>query len=199
VSEGGATLFDFAMTPRLETERLVLRAVDPDGDLEALFDLFADPEVARFTDTGPFTDPAEAVEVVEWIAGLFASRRGLRWAITERDRGDVMIGTCGFNRWHRWNNSAEIGYDLARRCWGRGVMTEAVRAMVRFGFERMALNRVEADVTVGNEASARVLDRLGFHEEGTLRQRGLWKGSYHDVRLFSLLRDDWRDARGVAD
>ncbi len=69
-------------------------------------------------------------------------------------------------------------------------MTEALEAMLRFGFDAMSLNRIEADVTVGNDASVRVLEKLGFQREGLLRQRGYWKGSYHDLWLFSLLRDE---------
>ncbi|NIW38715.1 MAG: GNAT family N-acetyltransferase, partial [Gemmatimonadetes bacterium] len=85
---------------------------------------------------------------------------------------------------------AEIGYDLAHRHWGRGLMTEALRPMLRFGFEEMDLHRIEAGVTVGNEASARVLEKLGFREEGLLRRGGYWKGAYHDLRGFGLLRRD---------
>jgi [ribosomal protein S5]-alanine N-acetyltransferase len=68
-----------------------------------------------------------------------------------------------------------------------------MRAVIRFGFKEMALNRVEADVTPGNEASVRVLRKLGFVEEGLLRQRAYWKGRYHDLRFFSLLRNEFEN------
>lgn len=176
--------------PRLETERLVLREIHPVADLAALHSLFSDPDVARYTDTGPFESPEEAEEVMEWICGIFAQHVGMRWALALKTDEDAMIGTAGYNQWHQWNNSAEIGYDLKSDLWGSGLMTEALRQMLGFGFDNMALNRIEADVTVGNEASARVLEKLGFREEGLLRQRGFWKGAYHDLVVFSLLRSD---------
>jgi len=185
-------LFEFTSMPRIATERLVLREVRPEADVSRLFDLFADPDVARYTDTGPFTGIDEATEVMDWIEQIFAGRRGMRWVIAERADEEALIGTCGFNRWRRWNDSAEMGYDLMQHFWGRGLMTEALSAIIRFGFDRMALNRIEADVTVGNGRSARVLAKLGFAEEGVLRQRGKWKGDYHDLRMFSLLRAEWQ-------
>jgi len=185
-------LFDFSSMPTLVSERLVLREIRPDRDLAALFDLFADPAVALNTDTGPFTSVGEAEEVMGWITGIFESRHGLRWVIVDKADEDGLIGTCGFNSWQRHNSSAEIGYDLAQARWGEGLMTEALAPMLAFGFGRMGLNRVEADVTVGNVRSARVLLKLGFLEEGLLRQRGYWRDRYHDVRAFALLRDDWQ-------
>lgn len=184
-------LFDFQAMPRFETERLVLRQMDPIGDLDALFSLFADPDVARFTDTGPFETLEEAEEVMAWIGDIYDRKQGIRWAIAFEGVPDNLIGTGGFNIWNRDNSSAEIGYDLAQQHWGRGLMAEALRPMLGFGFRQMGLNRIEADVTVGNDASARVLEKLGFREEGLLRQRGFWKGEYHDLRFFGLLRDEW--------
>ncbi len=183
-------VFDFGSLPTLETHRLVLRQVRGDSDLGALFDLFADPEVARYTDTGPFTSVSEATEVMNWIEDLFTRRQGMRWALTLKDGDDTLIGTAGYNWWHHANNSAEVGYDLARRYWNQGLMTEALAPVLAFGFDQMALNRIEAEVTVGNEASTRVLSKLGFQSEGLLRQRGHWKGAYHDVWLYSLLHSD---------
>jgi ribosomal-protein-alanine N-acetyltransferase len=178
--------------PRLETERLILRGMHPQDDLPAFFHLFADPAVAHYTDTGPFTTLEEAKEVMTWITEIFAAQTGMRWAITTKHDGDALIGTCGYNRWFRSNNSAEIGYDLDQLWWGAGLMTEALHAMLLFGFEHMGLNRIEADVTVGNDRSARVLEKLGFREEGLLRQRGYWRDQYHDLRFFGLLREDWQ-------
>lgn len=183
-------IFDFAAMPRLETSRLALREIDRERDLAALYQLFADERVALATDTGPFTEMADAEEVMAWFAAIFRAHQGLRWAISQREGDGDLIGTCGFNVWNRRNNSAEIGYDLRPEYWGRGLATEAVQAIIDWGFDRLALNRIQADVMVGNEASARVLNKLGFVEEGTQRQGGYWRGQYHDLRYFSLLRSD---------
>lgn len=183
-------VFDFEAIPTFETDRLVIRQVRPDRDLDALHELFANPSVAEYTDTGPFRSRHEAIEVMEWIGGIFDRKEGMRWAIAQRDDVDLLVGTAGFNTWTRWNSSAEIGYDLAESCWGQGLMVEALRPILDFGFARMALNRIEADVTIGNFASVRVLEKLGFQREGLLRQRGFWKDSYHDLWLYSLLASD---------
>jgi [ribosomal protein S5]-alanine N-acetyltransferase len=182
-------LFDFTYFPRLETERLVLREITT-YDVENLYTLFSDPEVTRYNDVETFTEISDAGWVVSFLQDRFDRKIGLRWAVCLKEDEDSLIGTCGYNNWARRNNCGEIGYDLMRRYWGQGIMPEAVGAIVRFGFEQMLLNRVEADVTIGNDASARVLLKLGFTEEGTLRQRGYWKGKYHDQRFFSLLRSE---------
>lgn len=186
-------LFDFSYMPRLETERLVLREIVR-SDAEAMFELFGDPEVTRYNDVDTLHELREAGELIDFVQDRFSHKAGMRWAITLKTQEAKLIGTCGFNAWQRYNNCAEIGYDLMRRCWGQGIMTEALGAMIRFGFENMALNRIEADVTIGNDGSARVLQKLGFVEEGILRQRGYWKGKYHDLRFFSLLRADYEGA-----
>lgn len=185
-------MFDFSSLPTLKTPRLILREIDPEMDLESVYALFADPNVALNTDTGPFTAIEEAGRLVSWFGEIFAQSRGMRWAITHRPDAAALIGTCGYNSWHRWNNCAEIGYDLAHRYWGKGIMTEALVAMIEFGFTEMGLNRIEADVTVGNDRSAALLQKLGFIEEGVLRQRGHWRGAYVDLRFFGLLRADWQ-------
>lgn len=183
-------LFDFAAMPHLQTERLVLREIHPEHDLAAIYDLFADERVALSTDTGPFTEMWQAEEVMNWFAAIRRARQGLRWAITLREGDGSLIGTCGFNSWSRRNNSAGIGYDLMPEFWGRGIATEAVRAMLEWGFEHLALNRIQADVIVGNVTSGRVLQKLGFVAEGVQRAGGFWRGEYHDLRRFSLLRSD---------
>jgi len=182
-------VFKFESMPQLETDRLTLREIDPARDLQAVYDLFADERVALSTDTGPFTEMWEAQEVVDWFGAIFTSHQGLRWAITLREGDGSMIGSCGFNIWNRRSNSAEIGYDLMPEHWGKGVATEAVRAIIDWGFQAMKLNRIQADVMVHNDGSARVLEKLGFVEEGLQRQGGFWRGGYHDLRYFGLLRD----------
>lgn len=187
-----SAVYDFSYFPPLETARLRLRRVDPAGDLQAMFDLFADPDGARLTDVGPLTELDEAQEIMDWVADIYANRQGMRWAVARRgDPTGTMIALVGYNFWARWNHCGELGYHVARPHWGQGYATEAVRAVARFGFERMALNRIEADVTVGNVRSARVLEKLGFTREGLLRQRGYWREAFHDLWFYGLLREDW--------
>lgn len=183
-------LFDFSYFPRLQTRRLILREITS-ADKPALYALFSDPEVTRYNDVDTFTQPEDAAWVLDFLERRFQNGVGLRWAICMQGLPEDLIGTCGYNNWDQRNNCGVIGYDLMPAYWGRGIMPEAVRAVIEFGFEHMGLNRVEADVTTGNAASARVLQKLGFTEEGLLRQRGHWKGAYHDLRFFSLLRAEF--------
>jgi [ribosomal protein S5]-alanine N-acetyltransferase len=86
---------------------------------------------------------------------------------------------------------AILGYDLAREYWRRGLMSEAVAAVLRLGFEQMGLHRVEATVMAGNTASAALLGRAGFRREGVMRERALKQGEFRDVWMFGLIRTDW--------
>ena len=184
-------LFTFGPFPRLETERLVLREITW-GDVNALYALFSDPAVTRYNDVQTFCARADAETLFHFLQERYRRRIGLRWGIARRDDDpEALIGTCGYNTWNRSNNCGEIGYDLIHTHWNQGYMTEVVREIVQFGFARMHLNRIEADVMVPNDGSARVLQKVGFTEEGILRQRGYWKGEYHDLRFFSLLRGEF--------
>lgn len=179
----------FASVPRIETERLVLRALR-ESDADAVFRVFRDPDVTRHYDLHTFTTLDQARSLIAFFAGRFRARQGIRWGVTLRGE-DVVVGTCGFNAWERHLGAAPIGYDLAREHWGRGIATEAVGAILGFGFETMALNRIEALVVPGNVGSERLLAKLGFEREGLLREKGHWGGRHHDLQMFALLRRDW--------
>lgn len=184
----------FVQFPAIETPRLVLRELR-EGDADAVFTLFRDPAVTRYHDLDTFTEIAQAREVIARVRRRFAERTGIRWAITRRDE-DVVIGTGGFNRWNMGDRYASLGYELARSAWGQGIMTEAAGAMVGFAFARLGMNRIEAETMLDNTASMRVLAKLGFQEEGILRQRYYWKGAHHDLRMFALLRREYGERAG---
>ena len=157
-----------------------------------MFELFSDPEVVRFYDLELFSSIEEACQLVDRFIQRFDRRIGIRWAITERGNTEGLIGTCGYNLWIRPSHRGVLGYDLARPHWNRGIMTEALTAVLRFGFEKMALNRIEALVMSGNEASRRLLGKLGFQREGNLRQYELVKGRFVDMEMFSILEEECR-------
>jgi ribosomal-protein-alanine N-acetyltransferase len=159
--------------PQLETDRLVLQEIGL-ADARALFEIFSNLEVTITTDIYPLKSLAEAESMVVFMTNQFNYKSGLRWGITLKGE-DKVVGTCGYNFFDERGRRGEIGYDLARSRWGKGIVTEAVSAIVRFGFDKIRLNRIEATTNLDNVASMRVLDKLGFKEEGILRQYGYWR------------------------
>jgi ribosomal-protein-alanine N-acetyltransferase len=174
--------------PELSTERLRLRAPRL-GDAAALLDLIGDPEVTRHINVETITSLAEARAVLEGLARRYAARDMIRWAI-ELVGHTEMIGTVGLLRFDVEHRHAELGYDIARRWWGRGLVPEAAGAVIRYGFADLGLHRIEAGVRPGNDASVRVLQKLGFVEEGTRRDYLCARGRFYSFRWFSLLETD---------
>ena len=180
----------FAHLPEIETERLVLRTMRLD-DAEAMFAYASDPRVAEHVDWYPHGSVEESRRFLVAAIERYARGAPVGWAITLRGE-DKLVGSAGFFDWAIAHARAEIGYSLAYWLWNRGYMTEAVRALVRFGFERMGLNRIEARCKVVNLASARVLEKAGFRLEGVLRQHQHTKGAFEDMKLYAILREDWQ-------
>ena len=180
--------------PRLETERLLLRKIVP-GDAAALYAIFSDDEVTRYYDLGTMTDPADAETMVRRLAARTKHGQAIRWGIV-RKQDRAFVGTCGFH-FQAAGFKAEIGYDLSRNYWHQGYMSEALRAMLAYGFETLELNYLEPKLLPGNQIHAPFLPRHGFTEEGVLREYAFIKGQYHDLRFFSLLRREADQTLGV--
>ncbi|MBQ7455814.1 MAG: GNAT family N-acetyltransferase, partial [Clostridia bacterium] len=108
----------------------------------------------------------------------------------ERKSDRRVIGTIGFMWINCDHRSGEVGYSLARDCWNQGLCTEALAAVLRFGFDTLGLHRIEAQHEVDNPASGRVMEKCGMRLEGTLRGRVFNKGRFSDVRLYAILRTD---------
>lgn len=174
--------------PVLRTPRTVLREIVA-ADAPALYAFRSDPEEQRHNDP-PLTEPGQAAELVERLAR--EHRDGaVRWGLTLPGDG-VVVGLLGYNTWSREHDRAEVGYDLARRLWGRGLAAEAMRAVLDFGFDAMGLNRISAHTEVANTRSIRMLERLGFRREGTLRELVRDGDAYRDVAVYAVLRNDRR-------
>lgn len=176
--------------PVLVTQRLLLRELRP-ADAATVAQGAGDPRVARFLIEVPSPYPASLAR--RWIQGRIAwweLGRGVTLAIARREAPDALLGTVSLRR-HARDRRAELGYWLAADAHGHGYATEAVTAAVDFGFRQLALQRIYAQVFVGNDASMRVLEKLGMVNEGTKR-RHIRKGrQLHDVVFYGLLRDEW--------
>jgi RimJ/RimL family protein N-acetyltransferase len=183
------TRFEIASFPTLTTRRLVLREV-VDADADDLLAFRGDPEVQRYN-LKPMKTRSEALSLVRTMQGWYASRYATQWGITLRGE-DRVLGLCGLHDWSQTHRRASLGYDLARSHWGRGIATEAMHAVLRFGFERMNLNRVEAVTIVDNTRSIRLLERLGFALEGVRRESSLEDGGrFHGSAVYGLLRSEY--------
>ena len=182
--------YDFKTFPTLETPRLILREL-LETDTDAVFMIRGDIEVTRHNIGAAYTDVEQARELIRNIKWNYPDLYELRWGIALKDDPAWVIGMCGYNYWIRKDERASIGYDLAQAYWGQGIMTEALRAIIRFGFDHMKLHRVEADVSADNPASMRVLEKLGFKFEGRLREQYWDWGDYHDLLLYALLQPEF--------
>lgn len=176
-----------AVLPVLRTPRLALRPFRAD-DAPALFRYASDPRVTRFL---RFRTHRSLAETRAAIRLMQAGKRFLAWAITRREGGEV-IGSCGFVPPNREHRRGEIDYWLGEQHWGRGYATEAVTALIGYGFRGLRLNRVEAFCMPRNAASGRVLEKAGMKYEGLLRQYERIKGRYVDFRVYGILREEWR-------
>jgi ribosomal-protein-alanine N-acetyltransferase len=175
--------------PTIDLGSYCLRPLRP-ADAPAWYAYLSDPEVTRLTSY----DIRSKEMVAQFIAICLADygqRRSCRWALADKT-SNQLIGTCGYYWWNVEHSTAELGYDLSRDFWSRGLMTQAVRAVVRWAFDDLEANRLQATVMVGNVASVRVLEKCGFQKEGLLREYKICRGAARDFWIFGQLRRDYR-------
>ncbi|MGP1570141.1 MAG: GNAT family N-acetyltransferase [Eubacteriales bacterium] len=173
------------------TQRLHLRAYTLD-DAPALFDYAKNPNVGPHAGWKPHESIDESREV---IRDIFLPSEG--YAIILKETGKV-IGSIALEADKRRPQikAREIGYSLAEECWGKGIMTEAAKAVIDFGFEELGLQVISICTSEVNIRSQRVIDKCGFHYEGTERACFvIYDGSVRDSRCYSMLRTEWEAKR----
>jgi len=180
---------DLLELPTIPAGRVRLRPL-ADADVPALFAVFSDEQVMRYWSTPPMRDVAEAQALLDDIRASFQQRALFQWGVARRE-DDRVIGTCTLFNLDRRNGRAELGYALARDCWGQGLMSDALVALVAYAFGPLDLRRLEADVDPRNAASIRIVERLGFVREGLLRERWHVGGEVQDSLILGLLRREW--------
>jgi len=160
-------------------------------DASDMFEYSRDPEVTRYVTWNTHTSIADSAGFINFVLSRYERGESGDWGIVLKSNGKF-IGTCGFVTLNLQHLCGEIGYVLSRRYWNQGLATEAVRRLIRFGFDEMGLNRIEAMHMVENLASGRVMQKAGMTYEGLLRQKVYAKGRFHDVCEYAILRQDIR-------
>jgi len=186
----------FVAPKLIESARVCVRPVS-ESDLSSLLAINGDEEVVRFLGHAPWQAMADAEAWFARISKLQASGSALEFVITARETGSV-IGRCGLFDFEEVNAHAALGYILGRAHWGQGYMREALTVLIHSVFSEMGLRRLEANVEAQNTASAALLQRLGFTQEGVLRERWISKGETMDAEVYGLLRHEWSHFSGAA-
>jgi [ribosomal protein S5]-alanine N-acetyltransferase len=179
--------------PVLETGRLRLRKLAL-ADAADVFAYAADPEVARFVTWGAHDSIQDSIAFLNMVKQKYGNGQIAEWGIAEKSTGRI-IGTCGFTWVRPEHGKGEIGYALAQTHWRKGLMTEAVDAVIQYGFDTLNLNRIEARCKVDNKGSERVMQKCGMKCEGTFRQTMVVKGEYIDLKMYAILRDEWEQRK----
>lgn len=177
------------MFPILETERIRLREIKKE-DANRIFSYFSSDEVTRFYGQDSFQKIEDAENLIELFHKNYSEKRGIRWGI-ECKKTNELIGTIGFHLWSPRHKRAEIGYDLHPDNWGYGYAQEAVAEILSYGFKVMELTRIGAVVFIENDASNKLLLKLGFEREGILKSYMYQDGVAHDTYIYSLIRNNY--------
>src|SRR4051812_15397025 len=173
----------------LRTDRLVLRPFEV-ADAPGLLAVVSDPEVARYLSRPAWTSLAQACEAIARHRTAAQNGEYVQLAVIRQEDG-LLLGDCCLFKMVAGQRRAEIGYSMRRDAWGHGYMNEALHALITWGFDALDLHRIEADIDPRNAASARVLQRHGFTQEGLLRERWVVAGEVSDSAIYGLLRTEW--------
>ncbi|KGX88217.1 GNAT family N-acetyltransferase [Pontibacillus litoralis] len=176
------------MITDLYSERLHLRKMKI-SDAPSLFDIWSDSDVTRYMNVSNFTNENQAKEMIYHLDQLSQNNEALRYSIVELSSNEI-IGSCGYNFIDFENAKAEIGYDIAKKHWGKGYAKEAIASLMDYAFNSLEFNRIEAKVEPENVNSIKVLHKLHFIYEGTMRQAEKSKGTFVDLNIYSKLKSD---------
>ncbi|NOU93693.1 GNAT family N-acetyltransferase [Paenibacillus sp. LMG 31456] len=178
--------------PTLTTSRLLLRQMTV-ADATDLYEIYSDPQLTQYLDWYGPSSPRHAQDLIVSWNQQFDNKQLLPWGITQHTN-DHLIGTIMYMpiRGTFANKPllpVNIGFELSRMYWNKGIMTEALEVVTRFGIEQIGAHRIQAEVAPGNTASLKILEKLGFKQEGLLKQYFMHEvtKTFFDVIVLSLL------------
>lgn len=177
--------FNFDPFPIILTDRLKLRAINL-TDSQEIFALRSDVEVLKYLDRPAAKFLEEAIEFIQKNIEQLRTNDGISWAITLKEKPEL-IGTIGFWKIDKEHHRAEIGYMLFTAQQQKGLMQEAITAVLQYGFNTMHLHSVEANVNPDNAASKKLLLKNNFVQEAYFRENYYFESKFLDSAIYSLL------------
>lgn len=160
------------------------------SDAHEIHNYLSDEEVRKYMGIYPYKTLQDTNKEIQWYEKIFKEQTGIRWGIALKGH-QAIIGSCGFLNISKSNLRAEIGYELNKKYWRKGIMSEAYKAVIQYGFNEMNLNRIEALIEPENVASLKLVESFFFVKEGLLRQYEFGAGTYDDLYMYSLLNKEF--------
>lgn len=179
----------FKEVPVLETERLVLRGFI-DNDIDDIFEYASIPEVTEFLPWETHKSIDDTKDFLKVSKEMFEKKDNIDFAIHLKSDNKV-IGGISIRKWNNKNRCADIGYVLSPKYWNKGIITEAIKRIIKFGFDQLNANRIEAHCDENNIGSYRAMEKAGMKYEGTHRQKVLMKGKFVNMRFYSILLEEY--------
>ena len=178
-------VFDFSV---IETERLLLRKYSF-SDIDAVFEMYNDSVAMKYTGPDKHSTIEDSEKFLRNVLSEHEKEKSIFWAIVQKENNKLVgdISLSGIDYKHCY---ATFGFFLSRNFWDQGLMSETVPHVLRFAFENLHLNRIEAQVSVFNFPTIRILEKNGFLKEGVQKENFLVEGKLTDSFLFAILRSE---------
>jgi len=182
----------FKEFPWLETERFILREVSME-DCKDIYDIYCDEEAVKFQGIASMTSMEQAKKSVNFFLNGFVDKKFLKWCIARKEDNKV-IGIITLHHIDVWSFRGEIGYMLNKKFWRQNVMSEAGEKIIKYAFNEVGFNRIEAHVHPDNRASIRLCEKLGFQREGLKKQCdiNLRTNEFEDRVMLAVLKSDYK-------
>lgn len=176
----------FSPFPEIKTERLLLRCIQM-TDAPEVLEMRSLDETMQYIDREKFSSIEEAEAFIQKVLDTLNSNEGIMWVIALTEAPDILIGTIGYWQMKKQHYRAEIGYMLHPKYWRKGIMKEALLAVIAYGFNDIKLHSIEAHINPANSASAAILEKTGFIREAYFKEDYFYKGTFLDTAIYSLL------------
>ncbi|WP_461612404.1 GNAT family N-acetyltransferase [Clostridium sp. Marseille-QA1073] len=179
--------------PVLESENLILKKIES-SNIEELYEIYSNEKVFKYCGIIPKKNIKTISNMVTHFERDYNKRDRIKWGVFLKNESDILVGIIEAMDFKPRIDMVTIGYFLSEPYWGEGIASQALRILIKFLFEKVDVNRIQAEVMPENEASKKVLFKNGFIKEGLLRQATLWSGKgIVDLEIYSILKEDYKE------
>jgi len=177
--------------PVIETERLILRELSLE-DTDNVFEYASIPEVTAFLLWHPNQSRHDSINFINFAKDLFEKKISIIFCI-ELKEDKKIVGIFDIRITELINNCCEIGYVLVNKYWNRGIIPEGLRSIIKYGFNELKINRIEAKCDSEDIGSSQILEKAGMQYEGTMREKVYVKDKYRSMKMYSILKREYID------